>query len=178
MVWRDVGRPGPTGFEREERAKQWNEAYEGEWRKVHMFGSQILSKPEVFFVCEDAYYHHSLEQPNLWKRLREAASDVYTVHPLEVESSLDYSKQLDYTRFHDIAIRRVLLRRGWEFEGSDLVQIRLNEPGAHELSEVFDPGKMPFHAPKKINRPSLEGWWDKDSVEDFYQSNKILQVKR
>jgi hypothetical protein len=33
--------------------------------------------------------------------------------------------------------------------------------------------------PKKImvKQPQLTGWWLKNTVEAFYQSNKIIQVK-
>lgn len=42
---------------------------------------------------------------------------------------------------------------------------------------TLSPGQIPFHFPEKIIQPQLEGWWEKDTVESFYQSNKILQIK-
>jgi len=29
-----------------------------------------------------------------------------------------------------------------------------------------------------IKKPELTGWWKPGSIESFYQSNKILQVKK
>jgi len=78
------------------------------------------------------------------------------------------------THLQDIAIRRVVERRDWKFHGSELVQIR----GDTTLwGSRLDPGKVPFHRPELIVSPPLVSWWNKNSIEDFYQSNKFLQVK-
>lgn len=31
--------------------------------------------------------------------------------------------------------------------------------------------------PEMIVKPHLSGWWNEDSIEDFYQSNKVLQIR-
>ena len=179
MQWITVRRPGQTGFKKNELYNEWNFNYgKDNWRKAHIFNGQILLKPDIFFICEDAYYHHSLTNPELWYELLSQARDIYDMKIEEVESGIDYNKQHEYTRFHDICIRRVVLRRGWKFTGDKLIQIRYEEDKPDYFSNIFDPGKVPFHLPLLIEKPNIEGWWNKESVEDFYQSNKVLQVKK
>ena len=74
----------------------------------------------------------------------------------------------------DIAIRRTVLRLGRKFEGDHLVQIR----GRDSEGAKYNPGFVPFHLLDMIVKPSLTGWWQENSIEDFYQSNKVLQVRK
>ena len=179
MVWENVERPGQTGFRKQEILAERNEKYgEGNWRIFWRWNEIYLDKLTAFHICEDAYFNDSLQRPDVWKRLLDEAKDVYDVKPEEVDSGTDYGVQLGYTRFHDICIRRVLMRRGWRFHGREIVQIRYDKESPNWYSENFDPGKVRFHMPELIVKPSLESWWDEDSVEDFYQSNKVLQAKK
>ena len=106
-----------------------------------------------------------------------------------MESGFDYSKQeCDATHLQDISIRRVLTRLALEeqgitpdpenlptipiFEGDHLVQIR----GRRSEGYRFNPGVVPFHDGSLIRQCEMKGWWRPDSVEDWYQKNKVLLV--
>jgi len=134
----------------------------------------VINQINVEFPCCNIF-----KLSNLHKFINEA-KNVYDIEEKDIESGFDYSKQQgNATHLQDIAIRRVVMRRGWKFKGKKLIQIRLgkevkNKDWANEL----DPGRLQFHLPELIKKPNLKGWWDKDSVEDFYQSNKILQIKK
>ena len=43
----------------------------------------------------------------------------------------------------------------------------------------INPGVVPFHLPELIVPGEIKGniWWDPNTIEDFYQKNKVLQVK-
>jgi hypothetical protein len=43
---------------------------------------------------------------------------------------------------------------------------------------ILSPGRVPFHRPDLIEKPELNGWWEKSSVESFYQSNRLLQKRK
>ena len=75
----------------------------------------------------------------------------------------------------DIAVRRCLKRLNRSFQGDHLVQIRGHDSEGFRLN----PGQVPFHEPDSVLRPSLSSrsWWQENSVEDFWQSNKLLQVR-
>ncbi|MFQ6010159.1 MAG: hypothetical protein ACE5J7_03520, partial [Candidatus Aenigmatarchaeota archaeon] len=62
-----------------------------------------------------------------------------------------------------------------KFQGKKLVQIRSHKS---YWGKNLSPGRVPFHRPELIVEPHLEGWWDDNSVECFYQSNKILQIRK
>lgn len=177
MRWETIGRPGQTGDRKEQLIAEWDPKYGvSNWRKIHLFQWSSLSKLEMFALCEDAYLDHSKTNFEKWERLARDARDVYDKTPDEVNSGTDYTKQLSYTRFHDICIRNVLQKVGLEFTGTDLIQIRWDDKNPDWYSENFDPGKVPFHLPGSIPLPLLKGWWDLNSIECAYQSTKYLQV--
>ncbi len=179
MEWKTVDRPGQSGLKKDEITAEWNLKYgKNKWRKAWVFGDEIMDQQQAFKICEDAYYADSINRPEVWTKLIKEAKDIYDFFPEEVDSGLDYFKQHKLTRFHDICIRRVLSRNGWKFQGAKLIQIRFDKDNPNWFSENFDPGKVQFHLREFILKPNLEGWWNKYSIEDFYQSNKLLQVKK
>lgn len=177
MEWRTVSRPGYFGKKRDQFRGQWNRQYgEGNWRIEWQWGARTVPFDAAVLLYEDGFYADSVRREPLWQSLVEVASDVYDIDPSDAESAFDYRVQKGpATHLQDIAVRRVVLRRGWEFEGPELVQVRSNADG---IGRHFSPGRIPFHMPERIAEPRLEGWWLGGSVEDFWQSNKVLQVRQ
>ncbi len=179
IIWKTIERPGQSGSQKGELITKWNSLYgKDNWRKAWIYKGKIINQIEVFKLCEEAYYKDSFDREEVWEKLIETAKDVYDMIPEEIESGTDYTKQGKYTRFHDICIRNVLKRRGWQFKGDKLIQIRYDKDKRTYFSDNLDPGKVKFHETNKILEPHLKDWWDYNSIEDFYQSNKILQVKK
>lgn len=178
MLWKTIGRPGQTGFKKNQITAELNSRYGvGNWRRMWLYDGRELLQQDAFLVCEEAYLADARNRPEVWQRLILEARDIYDMLSEEVESGRDYTKQHKFTRFHDICIRRVVQRLGLRFNGNELIQIRFNENNSSWASQNFDPGKVKFHEPQKITTPLLEGYWDPNSIECFYQSNKVLQVK-
>jgi len=175
VKWTTVLRPGYSGFQKEKLKKEWDTKFGKGWRVIWEIEGKFIERAQVFSICEQSYFADSFKREQLWKKLCKKARNVYDMKPDEVGCGLDYSKQTGPTHFHDITIRRVLKRRGWKFQGKELVQIRMSD--SKTWSEL-DPGKLPFHLQELIKNPHLKGWWDPNSVEDFYQSNKVLQIKK
>lgn len=180
MVWKSVERPGYFGKSRDEIFRQYNERFgEGKWRLMWFFGGITIPFKDnllidVCSIYEDAYFIDSFRKEGLWTELCSKAKNVYDIEEKDIESGFDYRIQSGpATHIQDISIRRVVFRRGWGFKGNDLMQIRGSN---NYFSKNLNPGKVIFHLLDKIIQPHLEGWWDKNSAEDFYQSNKILQV--
>jgi len=177
MVWENIGKPGHFGKKRDEIVGNYNRLYGPDnWRIGWVWNDRVLDFPSACLVYEDGYYSDSFSREELWERLASEASDVYDHHPSDVESGLNYTIQNGKaTHLQDISIRRVMLRRGLSFKGRELIQVRShNTFWGNNLS----PGKIPFQLPELLVTPRLSGWWDKDSVEDFWQSNKVLQLNR
>lgn len=176
--WKTVKRPGPIGERKDELFREWDLLYgRGNWRLGWIWGRKVIGKKEAYQIYEDGYYHDSIRRRDLWKGLRAEAKDVYDIEERDVESGLDYSVQNGpAVHLQDIAIRRVLLRRGWEFEGKKLIQIR-SKRGYY--GDLLSPGAVQFHLPEMITEPPFEkSWWEWNSVEDFYQRQKVLQVRK
>lgn len=176
MTWRTVKRPGHFGKKRDELYIQFDDEFGKEnWRIVWQWNGETIPYITACQLYEDGYYAHSFRRERFWKELASVARDVYDHQESDVQSGLDYLIQTgNATHLQDIAIRRVMLRKGCKFEGDKLVQIRSH---AEYWGQNLSPGKVPFHLPELITVPHLKKWWDYNSIEDFWQSNKVLQVQ-
>lgn len=176
MEWKTIERPGYFGRKKDSLIKTYNDMYGlGNWR----IGWRWLDEDiDFLFAChlyEDGYYNDSFRREDLWKNLTNIAWNVYDIETRDIESGFNYlTQKSNATHLQDIAIRRVIARRGWKFTGNKLIQIRNH---SDKWGKELGPGKVPFHLPEHIVEPRLEKWWDKNSIEDFYQSNKVLQIK-
>lgn len=177
--WTTIERPSQFGKDRDKRYREYDEKYgKGNWRLVWEVGGSAIDRDGIVMLYEDAYYFFFKSHPDALERLLKDASDVYDDAPSNVTSGLDYDKQeTDRTHLQDISIRRVVIRLGRAFTGKQLVQIR-DTQGSHPLSVTLSPGQVPFHMPELIKQPEATGWWKPGTVESFYQSNRVLQVKR
>ncbi len=120
------------------------------------------------------YYKYFEQNKDELNWITENYADVYDTALTNANSGLDYSKQEGGigTHIQDIAVRNVVVRFGKDFEGEEILQIRIGGIG-----EKWNPAHIPFHKSEWILRPELHGWWDgviDNSVECWYQSNKVL----
>lgn len=175
MGWNTIIRPGYAGGKRDQLKQMYDNTYgQDRWRIMWQWKDEVIDNFQAYRIYEDAYYQDSLRREELWKELIMTAKDVYDIEPRDIESKMDYTIQKGKaTHLQDIAIRNVVKRRGWKFQGDELIQIRGNKS---YWGKQLNPGKMPFHKPELIIEPHLQGWWDENSIEDWYQSNKILQI--
>jgi len=176
--WKIIKRPGYSGKHRDALRRKYDEQYgKGNWRTAWIIQEKIFSREEILLLYEDAYYYFLKNNPEILQQLVKEARDVYDDAPSNVNSGLDYTKQeTSRTHYQDIALRRCVLRFGLKFQGKKLIQIR-DIKGKHPLSLILSPGRIPFHMPGLIKKPELTGWWQAGSVESFYQSNKVLQIR-
>lgn len=175
--WLSVGRPGYAGLSGKDKAEKRDKLFGPEnWRVVHLYKGRALLRPQALQLYEESYYKFFLANPEVLDWLCATASEVYDIEPSNIDAGEDYFKQ-DSSAVHlqDIAVRRCLRRLGRRFEGGHPVQIR----GRDSDGYCLNPGMVPFHDPSEVLEPSLARgkWWKKNSIEDFWQSNKVLQVK-
>lgn len=178
--WEFIERPSYSGKHRNERHKRYDEEYgKGNWRIVwQLRNGLILDFLGICALYEDAYHEFLLIHPTVLDQLINEASNVYDDEPNNVESGLNYLNQETIrTHIQDIAIRNSLIRMGKWFQGEELIRIR-DVKGTHPFSMTLSPGRVPFHLKALIKKPEVEGWWKPGSVEAFYQSAKIFQVRK
>lgn len=179
MSWHSVQRPGYFGRRRDEKIAHLNRAHgEGNWRLVWIAADR---EPLEFADACKAYYEESytlfLQQNAGLLGFVCEFLDVYDNALSNRTSGLDYTKQEAYsTHIQDIAVRNAVKHLGKEFNAAskELLQIR----GADTLGWSLGPGNVPFHIPGWITQPSMRPRWaQENSVEDFWQSNKWIQVR-
>ncbi len=175
--WVFLERPGFAGKKRDQLTDALNVAYGVDnWKIAHEVEGKYYSWLEaVTLFYEEAYFEHFKENPDILDWLCQTASDVYDNAKSNVKSGLDYTIQ-ESTSNHmqDIAIRRVVKRLNRAFQGDKLLQIR----GRWAKGGILSPGVVPFHRPEWILQPELVSWWQPGSIESFWQSNKVLLIKK
>lgn len=182
-VWRNVERPGYFGRRRDLRHAQFDAQHgAGNWRLAWIVPA-FKDNPEVVLsfvqackvIYEESYFQHLQNRPVDVDFICEFTECIDNA-PTNVHSGLDYTAQEAYsTHIQDIAVRNVLAKLGRAFTGkrTELLVIRSVDSNGHQ----FGPGNVPLYRPGIITRPSLcPAWASRDSVEDFWQSNKWLQV--
>lgn len=190
MNWEVVDRPGYFGTSRDEIHSRFDEEYgSGNWRIAWEWGDLIIQRPEAMQIYEDAYYEFFRSNGDTLRWIISTASDVYDTTPSNIEARFSYDVQeTSNNHIHDVAVRRAVLRNGVWFFGDHLVHIRPEKEG-----ERLGPQMIPFHLSSMIyegetkykgkERDFLKDppWWDKmgipNSVEKFYQQNKVLEVR-
>lgn len=182
MEWETVERPGYFGKKRNELQIQWNEEYgEGNWRIAYQWGDQVIERPEALQLYEDGYYEFFKRNPDMLEWLVQEASDVYDTAPTNVEAGYDYFQQeTPNNHIHDVSIRRAVMRLGRQFEGDEPMHVRWKKSAGYSIN----PGVVPFHLPEMILDEGISDhggkgyWWKANTIEDFYQRNKVLQVRK
>jgi len=177
MEWKSVKRPGFFGRNRDIIVDQYNISYGvDKWRLVWVTLTQTLTFKEACIqFYEQSYLEYLRDNQDILNWIC-SFGEVIDNAPSNISSGFDYEKQESYsTHIQDIAIRNVLRILGRKFNGGPnyILTVRgLNSNGHH-----LNPGQIPFYDHNLITQPSKAPYWAlKNSVEDFWQSNKWLQV--
>jgi hypothetical protein len=168
--------PGYFGKRRDQKHQEFDDKYgKGSWVIARAVQGRIITDEASMMLYEDGFYHHLKNNGDVLEWLINTASDVYDNAETNVLSGLDYRVQENKSNhLQDIAIRRTLVRLGTWFRGDHLVRVREPESEGFRLQ----PGQVPFHMPYLIRSPRKEGWWLPGSIEDFWQANKVVAVKK
>jgi hypothetical protein len=143
------------------------------WLRGHTYGKALLTKSQALKLYEQSYFHFLKRNPGLLDWLSSTASEVYDNDVSNVSSGMDYDiQETEAAHYQDIAVRRALHRLGRRFQGDHLLQIRGVESEGYRLN----PGQVPFLKPDLIHSTDEKQWYEKGSIEDFYQSNKVVVV--
>lgn len=172
-------RPGYFGRRRDQIVGNLNAKYgSGNWTLAWTGESFPL---EFHDACIYYYEHSYIEwfQQNLAEldfvcQYKECIDNAES----NIQSGCDYGIQEAFsTHIQDIALRNVLKHFGRKFEGTNgrILVIRSADSDGFK----YGPGNIPFYAPQLIEKPSLSPKWaNKGSVEDFWQSNKYIAVRK
>jgi hypothetical protein len=177
VKWVYEYRPGYFGRKRGFIHEKFNEMYgPGRWRIVWNAQASAFSFEEACLVFYEKSYDDYLSTRSDLLDFICSFGECIDNAITNIQSGCDYTKQESYsTHIQDIAVRNVLKKHGFKFRGSPdkILTIR----GADSNGYHFAPGNIPFYDPRLIAQPSLAPKWAQTgSVEDFWQSNKWLQI--
>ena len=171
-----IARMGQIGRAKDKFIAGMNRLFgEGNWTIGYSYGNSMISRDSALQLYEDSYVKFFQENRDVLNKLVKEASDVYDTYKTEVSSGTDWYNQTERsTHLQDIAIRRALTRLGEKFQGKRLRKVK-SDGHLPELS----PGNIPFLQPELVNRfKKVEKKWIKpNTIEDFWQNNKIFMVK-
>lgn len=179
MNWINDHRPGYFGRRRDMIVREYNNLYgRTGWRLAWVTNVKALTFEDAcreFY--EKSYFDFLKNKP---EDLKFACSfgECIDNNMTNVMSGLDYTKQeSSSTHIQDIALRNVMHGLGLRFEGppAKILVIRSADSEGYR----FGPGNIPFFDQAALTKPSMcPKWATEGSVEDFWQSNKWVQVLR
>lgn len=187
-VWVTVERPGYFGKKRAEFEERWNKEYgEGNWQIVlETPQGKILSFDGLMEVYIEGYAEYFRKHPEEVRYVTENFSYCYDKEMVTKEEAFDpyarFEKPGHVNQFHNVAMNIALEKvLGMPFKGKEPLKVRAAKPGTSEsewpAGWKWQPGLIPCVHPEEIFDMNFEGqWWEKGSIEDFYQCNKALQI--
>lgn len=180
-MWKPLFRPGYFGRKRDAIVAHLNQQFGvGNWRLVWVVENNGQSLSYEFEAACCLFYQNSYVE---W--LKRHPDDLDFICSFgecidnaatNIESGLDYLRQEAFsTHIQDIAVRNAIKSLGRKFEGppDKILTIRSHDSNGFK----YGPGNIPFFLPELIKQPSKRPQWALEgTVEDFWQSNKIIQV--
>ena len=173
---------GYLGSHRNEVIKRYDESFGKENWRVVWFDKEkkkILDFQRMCTYYERSYHMYLEKNPEPIEFLQSRASNVCAEDASDLESDCNYLIQNGKrTQLLAIAIRNVMSLMKKEFCGQELIYLR-GPKMVYRICEQLDPKVVPFCNPEKIFDP----WYGESerilfSVEDFYQNNRFLQIRR
>lgn len=189
--WTIVDRPGYLGGEKEKKEREWDEQYgNGNWRIQWVSATgKRLTYDDIIGLYTDGYEAYFRAHPDEAKQVTDTYAYGYDLDIVTKDEAFDayalYQKPGVRNQFHHVAFNKALVDRiGLEFRGREPLQVRDVAKGT-PLSERpagwrWNPGVIPCTKPELIPDVAFakQPWWEKGSIEDLYQSTKVLEVKQ
>ncbi len=182
------GRPIPIpigylGTRRDQVKNHFDENYgDGNWRVV-WYDKKKRTILDFLRMCvyyyQKSYFEFLSGNPHLVEFLQTNALNVCAEDASDLEAGCNYLVQKGKrTQILAIVVRNVMADMGIEFRGKELIYLR-GPKISYEICRKLDPRVVPFCNPEKI----FHSWYSENekkpfSVEDFYQNNKFLQLRR
>lgn len=178
-TWVNSHRPGFFGKKRDNIVWTLNHLHGKDgWRLAWVVGEKSFTYEEACILFyERSYFEHIRRRPEDIQLLRSFGECIDNA-PTNTQSGFDYSiQESGSTHIQDIAVRNVMRGLGVWFEGprDHILTVR----GSDSNGARFSPGNIQLFDTSLITQPSeAPRWAAKGSVEDFWQSNKWVQLRK
>ena len=190
--WKSLARPGYLGKLKDEMFTLWDSdpprGYrKGNWRIVNETSNKEIYTYEdiIYRVYVPGYEDYFLNHQDEAVFIANNFSYGYDKDKISKLQAFDiyelYNKEGVANQFHHVAFNLAITNLGLSFKGKTPVQVREGKPGTPNNQQpngfLWSPGRIPCTISCLIPEPHISGWWNNDSIEDFYQSTKVLQIK-
>ncbi len=184
--WQTVERPGYFGKRKDELVTEWNLRYgESNWRLAwELKNGAVLDFQSVFWqIYVAGYSAYFLAHPEEAHFLTDNFSFTYDKEITPKKDAFDpyalYEKPGHPNQFHHVALNIALESfLGLTFVGETPIQVREGKPGtpveAQPAGYLWSPGRIPT-VRQDLIPDGIVGWWNPGSIEDLYQSAKVVQ---
>lgn len=197
--WVTLERPGYQGTRRDAEYKRWDELYgKGNWQLVweDTAGNLYSIEDIVFKIFAEgyaAYFRKHLEEA-AW--ITENFSHAYDLNPVPKKEALNlyyyYRKSGVENQFHHVAFNYALVKiLKKPFKGGEPLWVRPGKRGSDPKTWPqgwrWHPGRIPCIKRHQARIPTLpmkgaemayeNAWYQKNSIEHFYQATKALQIR-
>lgn len=188
--WQTVLRPGYQGKAKDEQVATWNERYGKEnWRMAWELRSGVLfSYDEMFYsIYVPGYVKYFLDHPDEAAELTDHFAYAIDKDMISRYEAFDhralYDKPGRPNQFHNVALNIALeYYLGLPFQGSQPIQVREGKPGSDPSTWpkgwYWSPGRIDAVRQDLIPQTDIKGWWQPGTIEDVYQTAKVLQVRK
>lgn len=189
-TWVVVEKPGYLGSKKEQKFAEWDSKYsEGNWRLVWQTADgKRLFFEDIFDIYVQGYVEYFKEHPGEADYLTQNYSFAYDETLISKDQALDSSALWEKpgvsNQFHHAALNFALQEvLGIPFKGERPIQIRGGKPGTPvetwPAGWKWHPGRIPCPNPDLIpkNLTQERKWWEEGTIEDLYQSAKVLEIK-
>lgn len=186
--WVTVERPGFQGKRKDAEIDRWNRTYgENNWRIAwELNNREVLDFEDIFYkIYVPGYVAHFIDHPNE----ADDITDKYAYgYDKDLVSRIDafnpnvlYNQPGVINQFHHVAFNIAL---EWflnkPFRGMTPLKVREGKAD-QPVSEWpagwhWSPGRIATVRADLVPENGITGWWQKGSVEDIYQSCKVLQI--
>mgnify|MGYP001571612736 CR=1 len=187
--WVTVGHPGYLGKNKDERFATWDKEYGvDKWQIAwQLANGEVLNFDQIFqhYVGGYTLYFENHLDEALF--LTDNFSYGYDKDPITKEEAFNPRALVNVpgrpNQFHHVALNFALeFYLGLEFKGKEPIQIREGksntDPATWPAGWAWGPGRIPATHPELIPAIGQPLWWQPGSIEDLYQSAKILQIKK
>jgi hypothetical protein len=164
-------RPGYFENKREDIEKIYNTKYKN-WRELWQYGDKFFEFNQAVALYDLSYYMY-IESNKILQEYLVEFKECCDNDISNIRDGLVHNTEASLRHIQDVSIRRAMVKLGLVFRGNDYLQVR----GVESNGYILSPMMVPFISPSTILKDGggIRDWVvRKDSVEAFWQANKVI----
>lgn len=187
--WVTISHLSYLGKSKDEQYAIWDKEYgKDNWQIAWQLATgEVLGFDQIFQHYVDGYILYFNNHLSEAQFLTDNYSYGYDKDPITKEEAFNPYALVNVlgrpNQFHHAALNIALeFYLNLEFKGQEPIQVREGKPNTDPATWPvgwrWSPSRIPATHPELIPLTNISSWWQKGSIEDLYQSAKILQIRK